>query len=127
MSVLKLETVKKAPGLVEKTEVQLENLILSGVLRPKQRVPSERDLGEQLGVSKTVVREAIRSLSARGLVEVRAGSGTYVREPSQDMVSRPMALWLRSGVLTVEDVHVVRTTLEVQIAALAAQRATEPD
>src|SRR5262245_4579682 len=90
-NVLVLEAVKRTPGLVERTEAQLENLILGGSVKPRQRMPSERDLGERLGVSKTVVREAIRSLTAKGLVEVRPGSGTYVREPDEETVSRPMA------------------------------------
>src|SRR5882757_5880098 len=74
------EAVKRVPSLVQRTEAHLENLIVTGALRPKERMPSERDLGESLGVSKTVLREAIRSLAARGLVEVRPGWGTYIRE-----------------------------------------------
>src|SRR3954454_22061730 len=66
-----LKTLKRAPGLVERTEEQLEKLIVAGSYRPGQRMSSERELGLQLGISKTVVREAIRSLAARGLVEVR--------------------------------------------------------
>ena len=88
-------------------------------------MPSERELGQQLGISKTVVREAIRSLAARGLVEVRPGSGTYIRQVSDDMVTRPMALLLRSAVLDVEHIHEVRLSLEIQIAGLAARRASE--
>jgi GntR family transcriptional regulator, transcriptional repressor for pyruvate dehydrogenase complex len=121
------EAVQRVPSLVQRTEAHLENLIVGGALRPKERMPSERELGERLGVSKTVLREAIRSLAARGLVEVRPGSGTYIREINQDMMTRPMALWLRSGVLGVENVHEVRVSLEIQIAGLAASRASEDD
>ncbi|SRR5581483_949382 len=122
-----LETLKRTPGLVERTESQLEKLIVSGSYRPGQRMPSERELGQQLGVSKTVVREAIRSLAARGLVEVRPGSGTYTRQVSDEMVTRPVALLLRSSVLDVEHIHEVRVSLEMQIAGLAALRASEED
>src|SRR5689334_7353637 len=120
-----LETLKRTPGLVERTEAQLEKLIVSGSYRPGTRMPSERELGQQLGISKTVVREAIRSLAARGLVEVRPGSGTYIRQVSDDMVTRPMALLLRSAVLDVEHIHEVRLSLEIQIAGLAARRASD--
>jgi len=122
-----LEALKRTPGLVERTESQLENLIVSGSFQPGQRMPSERELGQQLGISKTVVREAIRSLAARGLVEVRAGSGTYIRQVNNDMVTRPVALLLRSSVVDVEHIHEVRVSLEVQIAGLAARRASEED
>src|SRR5690348_17673599 len=103
-----LEALKRTPGLVERTEEQLEKLIVKGSYHPGQRLPSERELGQQLGVSKTVVREAIRSLAARGLVEVRPGSGMYIRQVSDEMVTRPMALLLRSSVLDVSHVHELR-------------------
>lgn len=84
-------------------------------------------MGDQLGVSKTVVREAIRSLAARGLVEVRAGSGTYIRGFDGGVMSRPMDLLLRSGHVEAGDIHEVRQVLEVHIAGRAAQRAEAAD
>jgi GntR family transcriptional repressor for pyruvate dehydrogenase complex len=121
------EVLRRASGLTEQTELQLEGLILDKSLRPGDRLPSERELGEKLGVSKTVVREAVRSLAARGLVEVRAGSGTYVRQFDQDVMSRPMNLLLRAGDFKVEHVHEVRQVLEVNLAGFAAERAQEND
>lgn len=59
---------------------QIEGLILRGVLRPGERLPSERDLSEKLGVSRPSLREAVSDLQARGLLESRAGSGIYVAE-----------------------------------------------
>jgi len=57
---------------------QLLQTILSRRLRPGDRLPSERELAEQFGVSRTVVREAVRSLAGKGLIEVRSGSGIRV-------------------------------------------------
>jgi GntR family transcriptional repressor for pyruvate dehydrogenase complex len=74
-----------------------------------------------------VVREALKSLSARGLVEVKRGSGTYVRELKADMMSRPLGLLLQSGRLRSQDIHEVRDFLEVHLAGLAAERARTTD
>ena len=121
------ETVTRAPSLTGRTESQLESLIVGKSLRPGDRLPSERELGAKLGVSKTVVREAIRSLAARGLVEVRPGSGTYILGFHREMMAGPMSLLLRSGTLSTEQVHEVREVLEVEIAGLASIRASAKD
>jgi len=84
-------------------------------------------MGEMLGVSRTVVREAVRLLSAKGLVEVRTGSGIYVRELNADLIRDPMDLLLRSRVITVEDIIEVRVLVQVHVAGLAAQRASADD
>lgn len=121
------EAIKRKLGLTDEAELQLEGLILEGSLRPGDRLPSERELGEKLGVSKTVVREAVRSLVTRGLVEVRPGLGTYVRQFDPGLIVRPMNLLLRAGDFKVEHIHEVRQVLEVNLAGLAAERAHESD
>jgi GntR family transcriptional repressor for pyruvate dehydrogenase complex len=121
------QAVARPMGLTEKTERHLEELILGNSLQAGDKLPSEKDLGEQLGVSKTVVRESMRSLSAKGLVEVRAGSGTYVRKVDRELMSRPMNLLLRSGDVRPQDIHEARELLEVNIAGLAAERAEPAD
>jgi GntR family transcriptional repressor for pyruvate dehydrogenase complex len=101
--------------------------ILSNRLRPGDRLPSERELGEQFGVSRTVVREAVRELVAKGVIEVRSGSGLRVAAVDASTVRESMLLFLRGGSVEFEKVHEVRTLLEVHIAALAAERAQEDD
>ncbi|KUF11014.1 FadR/GntR family transcriptional regulator [Pseudoponticoccus marisrubri] len=59
---------------------QIELLILRGVLRPGERLPSERELSERLGVSRPSLREAVSELQARGLLDARAGAGIYVSD-----------------------------------------------
>lgn len=108
---------------------QLEQLIVERQIAPGSRLPSERELAEQFGVSRTVVREAVRSLMAKGYVEVRPGSGATVRRPTAEAVSQSMTLFLRSGhdELDYLKVHEIRRVLEVEIAGFAAARHTAED
>jgi len=94
---------------------------------PGDRLPSERQLGEEFGVSRTVVREAIRLLSARGLVSSRSGSGIVVAQVNPQIVSETITLFLRGEVEDYRAVHEVREMLEVNDARLAAQRAAASD
>lgn len=121
------KSVTRDSTLTERADEQIENLIVSGAMRPGDRLPPERELGEMLGVSRTVVREAVRSLAAKGLVEVRTGSGAYVRRIGPDLVKAPLELLLRAGALKSDEIHEVRTLLEVRIAELAALRSRPDD
>jgi DNA-binding FadR family transcriptional regulator len=105
----------------------IEEMILRGDLARGQRLPTESELGEVLGVSRSVVRDAVRMLAARGLLEVRQGYGTVVAPPSDEAFSSALVgLLMRSGV-TMGDVIEARTELESQLAPLMAQRATDDD
>jgi GntR family transcriptional repressor for pyruvate dehydrogenase complex len=105
----------------------IEALILRGDLPGGQRLPTESELGEVLGVSRSVVRDAVRMLAARGLLEVRQGQGTVVAAPSDEAFANAMlGLLMRSG-LTMGDVIEARTALETQLAPLMALNATSED
>jgi GntR family transcriptional regulator, transcriptional repressor for pyruvate dehydrogenase complex len=120
--------VKREPRLSDKVADMMLETIVSKRLKPGDRLPSERELGEQFGVSRTVVREAVRALVAKGLIEVRSGSGLRVAAVDASAVSESMSLYIHgSGDLDYPKVHEVRTMLEVQMAGLAAQRRTEDD
>jgi len=121
------KSVIRETTLTERAQQQVEELILTGTLKAGDRLPSERALTAKLGVSKTVVREAVRSLVAKGLIEVRAGSGMYVLGLGSDLMKDPMKLLLRSRHLKPEDIFEVREALEVNIAGLAAERAEASD
>lgn len=121
------KSVVRETSLTEKAQQQVEALIINGTLKAGDRLPSERELTEQLKVSKTVIREAVRSLVAKGLIDVRVGSGMYVRGVGSDVMKEPMNLLLRSNVLTPENLFEVREALEVTIAGLAAERASAED
>ncbi|NLX35175.1 MAG: FadR family transcriptional regulator [Chloroflexi bacterium] len=108
---------------------QLQELIVARSLAPDQRLPAERELAEALGVSRSVVREALRTLAARGLVRVRPGCGTFVCRPTAREAAAPFELLLRlqrDGDL-VSRIFEVRRTLEIDIAAKAAIRAQPED
>jgi GntR family transcriptional repressor for pyruvate dehydrogenase complex len=107
--------------------LQLCELIRQGRLQPGDRLTSERELAEQLRVSRSSVREALRTMEIAGLVESRHGGGTYVRnELSWDAVS-PLALVLQTSDDTVGDLWEMRLIVEPEIAARAALRATSDD
>lgn len=117
-------------SLVDRVAGQLQALVIENALQTGDLLPPERELGELLGVSRTVVREAVRSLVAKGLLEVRQGHGTVVRSPDVGLVSEVITNMLRSsggGRIAFPRVHEVRRLLEVEIAGLAAARRTDDD
>jgi GntR family transcriptional regulator, transcriptional repressor for pyruvate dehydrogenase complex len=121
------EPVAREPRLSDKVAAMMLETILSKRLDVGDRLPSERELGEQFGVSRTVVREAVRELVAKGVIEVRSGSGLRVAAVDASTVRDSMLLFLRGGTVDFENVHEVRTLLEVHISGLAAERAEDED
>jgi len=120
--------VVRGATLSEKVAATITQAILDGALTPGEPLLSERELGEQFGVSRTVIREAVRSLVASGLVEARSGRGLQVAEAGSDTVSRAMAMFLhRSDEIDYPRVNEVRSALEIDMAAYAAARATPAD
>ena len=117
----------KGRRLYEDIVQQFSSLIQQGVLKPGERLPSERVLAEQLQVSRSSVREAIRSLELQGLVISKRGSGTFINTDNLESMVAPIASTLTSGADTGVDnlkhIFEMRHMLEPQIAALAAQRA----
>jgi GntR family transcriptional repressor for pyruvate dehydrogenase complex len=103
------------------------DLILSNKLQVGDRLPSERELGEQFGVSRTVIREAVRGLATKGVIDVRTGSGLRVAAVESEAVSEMLGLYLRGRQINYDHVHDVRLLLEVHVAGLAATRATKDD
>jgi GntR family transcriptional repressor for pyruvate dehydrogenase complex len=115
--------------LAQRVEQELERLILESRLGAGDRLPSERELASQFGVSRTVVREAVRALAAKQLVDVSVGRGTVVRAPSARSAAESMKalLMMQASDAGVNKVSEVRHIVEAEIAALAAARRTEKD
>jgi len=107
--------------------VQLEGMILEGTLKAGERLPAERALAEQFGVSRPSLREAIQKLAAKGLLVSRQGGGTYVAESLGSTFSDPLLHLLESNPEAQRDLLEFRHTLEGSCAYYAAQRATELD
>ncbi len=116
----------RANRLYEQIAEQIEKLILRGELRSGDRLPTERELAERFQASRTAVREAMKLLAQKGLVDMRPGRGTMVIDGTSQAMRHSLGLMMRLGqagssVNLVE----VREILEPEIAALAAARATE--
>src|SRR5580658_3387357 len=85
------KAVERNLSLTERTERQIEALIVDQSLRSGERLPPQDELSERLGVSRTVIREAVRFLIAKGLIEARKGSGVYVRAAAPSLHTAPPA------------------------------------
>jgi DNA-binding FadR family transcriptional regulator len=119
-------SVKTVQQRVSEITRRIERSIVSGELQIGDYLPAERALCEQLGVSRSVVREALGRLTSLGLVESRHGSGTRVASPSGREISVGYERLMRSSDAPLEDLAVVRLPLETTIAALAATSRTDP-
>jgi len=119
----------KRDKLYKQVADQIQELILDDSIRAGDKLPGERELAEQMGVSRTVIREAIRVLSDRGLVRVKSGCGTYVRELSVKDAAASIELFLKlkQSPQSLQNVSEVRRMIEVEAAGLAAERATPDD
>ncbi len=108
---------------------QLRTAILTGGLRPGDRLPPEKELAEQFGASRGPVREAIRSLEEAGLLVVRRGfrGGAFVRDGDLRQATESLSMLIRLGKASIHDLTEARLILEPRIAALAAQRITEEE
>jgi DNA-binding FadR family transcriptional regulator len=113
--------------LVHRVVDEIERLMASGQLAPGLKLPPERQFAETLGVSRTVVREATHILTARGLLESRHGYGTVVRQVNRDALVEPLGWLMQANGATLDDLHGVRTILEIEIVRLAAAQASEAD
>lgn len=110
--------------LVDRVAQEIERLIVDGVLEAGTKLPPQRELAEQIGVSRTVIREAMHILETKGLLESRHGFGTLVRQVSPDQFTQRMSWLLRSTNISLDDLHQVRHILEVENVRLAALNAT---
>lgn len=113
--------------LYEAVVNQIESLIISRQLSPGDAIPSERRLAELLGVSRSVVREAMRILERAGLIAIKPGRGAFVQDPSSQSISRPLSFLIRMRAGTIENCLEFRRHLEPEIAYLAAERRSEED
>ena len=112
---------------------QLRDLVVRGVLVPGQRLPSEERLGENFGISRNTLREALRSLASEGLLETRRGvnGGTFIAQPDRDVVQAHLEVGI--GLLTgakgisPEEIFETRMILELPAARNAALRRSPED
>ena len=106
---------------------QLKDLIFRGHIKPGERLMTERELAQNLGVSRPTVREAINKLVAMHLLEHRQGQGTFVNMPVTTAEKNPLAAVIDGQDASLMDLLEVRLGLECNAVALAARRASEDD
>jgi len=108
---------------------QIRDLIRTAQLRPGDRLPSERDLAERMGVSRVTVRDAMRVLESGGLIEIRVGArgGAFVTSPSSMRIGTGLADLIGLSPLTAAEVTEARQVFELGIVPLVVARATAAD
>jgi GntR family transcriptional repressor for pyruvate dehydrogenase complex len=121
-----LKAIKKT-RIYEEVVGQLHQLIDAGKLKAGDRLPSERELAETFRVSRSSVREAIKTLENEGMVVSRPGSGTFLTAVNVEAIIPSLASLLSRGKDALIDLFEMRCLVEPSIAALAAERATPAD
>lgn|SRR5690554_384277 len=107
---------------------QIRSLISSGQLKPGDKLPPERELAEQLAVSRPTLREVLKSLSLIGILEIRHGAGIFVREDlAANVVEGPLRFLSPAETGTIVQILEARDAIETAAARYAALRATEKD
>src|SRR5438445_349963 len=106
---------------------QVQEAIFGGLLEPGDRLPPERELAEQFGLSRMSVRLALHTLESSGLVEIRVGSsgGAFIREPNFDPLRETLASMLRSKKANILELAETRKIYESAIAGLGEERGSK--
>lgn len=112
----------KNTKVYEQVVDQIKKMIADGTLKRGDRLPSERELVEQLRISRTSIREALRSLEIIGLVECKQGEGNFIRESFANSLFEPLSVMFMLEESSMEEVLELRKIIEVETAALAAKR-----
>lgn len=117
----------KNPKLAEAVISQIEDLIVQGVLRPGDQLPAERDLAQQLDVSRPSLRDAIKELEKRGLLATRRGGGTYIGDVIGSIFAEEFVSLFSSNDRAISDYIEFRKEIDLIAARHAAKRATKAD
>src|SRR5262245_4072337 len=113
-------------GCAEQVVAHVRTLIERRALRPGDRLPAERDLASQIGVSRPTVRAGLHALAAMGVVQSRRGSGTFIPDGPPALAPEPLSFLAALHGFSRDEMYEARRVLEVGAAGLAAERAT-PD
>ena len=112
---------------VEDVIQSFQDALINGSLQPSQRLPSEAKLGQQLGVGRGTIREAMKMLSAMGVVESRQGDGTFIRDTISPKVINPLLFAVIIEAQDIEHLYEFRRMMDIAQSELAAQKATDAD
>jgi GntR family transcriptional repressor for pyruvate dehydrogenase complex len=123
---LKFKKITRQP-LYEQVADTIQEMISTHELGPGTRLPTERELAQQMDVNRTTVHQAVGLLQQRGLVEMKVGSGTYVIDMPPSVVADSIQRYFTFGNCSFQDLVTLRCILEPEMAALAARSATAKD
>jgi len=114
------------PNLYETVADELEKRILSDALKVGERLPSESALAESFGVSRNIIRESLKILKERQLIQVKNGDGARVVKPEPSSLKEVVNRMIQMEAINLPQIYEFRCAIEVSAAGLAAQKAT-PD
>ena len=121
------EPVARREGLPDGVKAQILRMITAGDLAPGDRLAPERELASEMGVSRNVVREAIRSLVDSNILEARQGAGVFVGSLRMESLVEPLIPLLTLETAALQSLSQARLAIEPGVAALAAAQASEED
>lgn len=121
-----IEPVRKATLLMEVVK-SIADLMMRGVWRPGDMIPTEKELAVRFGVGRSTIREAIKSLAVFGILEARPGEGSFVQQPDSDVLSGAFLWGLLLGERNLDELVDVRILIECECAYLAAQKRDQAD
>ena len=121
-----LKSVKKT-RISDEIVQQIYQLVRDGTLKPGDRLPPERDLAQQLNVSRSSVRESMRSLDTRGLIVVKPGAGTFITDEDVETIIHSFSALVSNEDTAIDNVFEMSLLLEPHVAFLSAQRSGESD
>ena len=118
--ILKIDVTEEIIGRVK-------SLLAEGKLKPGSKLPPERELAQMLNVGRPAIRQALKALAALGVIDSCVGQGTFVNESTEQLLAVPMDFMMLLDPITIRELFEVRKALEVELAGLAAERASEKD
>ncbi len=121
-----MQTLQRT-NLTDSLIAEIKQMVSRGELSGGQRMPSETELATRFGVGRSTVREAMKALALMGVVEISPGRGTFVCREARELLMEARVTRLRLSDPKVQEVYEARKVIEVELAALAADRATPQD
>src|SRR6266702_660203 len=113
--------------MAEQVVIQVRDMIRQGTLKPGDRLPPERELAKRLGISRASLRAGLRFLAAIGVLTSRHGSGTYIADGPPALDSAPLSMLAALHGFTADKMFEARRLVEVAVAGLAAEHASDDD
>ncbi|NBG87742.1 FadR/GntR family transcriptional regulator [Isachenkonia alkalipeptolytica] len=117
----------KSKKIYESVIEEVQQMIIEGTLSKGDKLPTERDLAEQLNVSRTSVREAMRALEVLGIVQVKQGGGNFIKEQFDDALVEPLSMMFILNQSHPREIVELRRIIEVESVYRAAERISDED